>query len=255
MFFFLSKIFSLILYPLLITIILIIASLFWAKKKPRVSRTLAISALLILWVGSTEWFSSLLSAPLESRIPRSTQLEGIDAIVVLSGMTDLKLSGKGKVELEEAADRIFHGILLARRFPQSRLIISGGSGSAMDQEASEAHLLSKYFVPEFGIPIERILTDGTSRNTFENAANTSKILNKHGLKRPVLITSASHMPRALACFRKQGIEPFPYPVDFISRLGRLNIASFLPKASSLAVTNRAIHEYVGLLAYRIMGYI
>ena len=255
MFFTLSKIFSCFLYPVGFSILLLAVSFFFLRKSPRASRVLGVSAVIFLWISSTEWFSSLLIDPLESRYPRSPLIEKADAVVVLSGMADLKISGQGSVELEAGSDRIIEGILLARRFPDSLLIISGGSGNLLDQETSEAALLSRYLVPQLGIPIERIMVDATSKNTTENSVNTRKILSRNGIERFVLITSASHMPRAMACFHKAGLDPIPWPVDFRSHKNSLDAFSLLPGTGSLMRTDAAIHEYIGLVLYKLMGYI
>ncbi len=254
MFFTLSKIFSCFFYPVGFSILLLVVSFFFFRKRPRASRVLSVSAVIILWICSTEWFSSYLIAPLESRYPRNPPVEKIDAVVVLSGMADLKLSGQGSVELEAGSDRIIEAILLARRFPDSLLIISGGSGNLLHQETSEAALLSRYLVPQLGIPIERIMVDATSRNTTENAVNTREILNRNGIERFVLITSAFHMQRSMACFHKVGLDPIPWPVDFKSHKNNLDVFSLIPGTGSLVRTDAAIHEYIGLLVYKIMGY-
>ena len=245
MFFTLSKIFSCFFYPVGFSILLLVVSFFFFRKRPRASRVLSVSAVLLLWICSTEWFSSYLIAPL---------VEKIDAVVVLSGMADLKLSGQGSVELEAGSDRIIEAILLARRFPDSLLIISGGSGNLLHQETSEAALLSRYLVPQLGIPIERIMVDATSRNTTENAVNTREILNRNGIERFVLITSAFHMQRSMACFHKVGLDPIPWPVAFKSPKNNLDVFSLIPGTGSLVRTDAAIHEYIGLLVYKIMGY-
>lgn len=255
MFFTLAKILSLFLSPLVISIFVLVISALLFKKKPVLSRALLTSAILLLWICSTEWFSSWIISPLESSTARNPRLQKIDAVVVLAGMTDLKLSGNGTLELAEGVDRILQGIFLLQRFPQSRLIISGGTGDPFRQETSEAKLLSKHFVLELGIPMKRILLDPGSRNTYENAVNSVKIMSDHGLQNPVLVTSASHMPRALACFQKLGIDPIPYPVDFRSHAGRLDFRSILPDSGSLGRTNNALHEYLGTLVYRAQGHL
>ncbi len=255
MFFTMSKILTPLFYPIGFSILLSALAFLFFRKRPGLSRTLVGSSVLLLWICSTEGFSSWLITPLESGYPRRPPVEKIDAVVVLTGMVDLKRSGQGIVELEAASDRIIEGILLAGRFPESLLIISGGSGNPLHQEVSEGALLSRYLVPQLGISIGRIAVDPTSRNTFENAVNTREILSKHHIKRFVLITSAYHMQRAMACFRKAGLDPIPWPVDFRSHIDGLDISSFLPDTFSLRQTDTAIHEYVGLLMYEIMGYI
>lgn len=251
----LSKVLALILDPLFIAVVLLLPAAFWIRKKPRLSEGIVFTATLLLWLSSTEWFSSWLIAPLEEKFPRNPPLEGIEAVVVLTGMVDMKLSGKEGIELNSSADRIIHGLAQARRLQGTRLIIVGGTGTLFRQEKSESALLSRHIASEFGFPEERIIVETRSRNTHENAVNAREILHKNSIKKAALITSASHMPRAFACFKRQGVEAIPFPVDYRSHLQRLNLFSFIPKAGSLKRTNYALHEYVGLMIYRLMGYI
>ena len=177
-----------------------------------------------------------------------------EAIVVLSGMIDLQRSSTERIELSSASDRLIEGILLAKNYPDAILVLSGGSGSLFDQSKSEAEFM-KILATRFGISEERIRVDTRSRNTYENAVESKKILDEEGVSCFVLVTSASHMRRALGCFRKLGLNPIPYAVDFGNHLGKYGLFSFIPSAGNLEKSTAAIHEYVGIITYKLRGYL
>ena len=133
------------------------------------------------------------------------------------------------------------------------LLVSGGTGSLFDQRTKEANLL-KTFALQLGLRDDQVLVEADSRNTHENAVYTAQVLRTRQWRQVVLITSASHMRRALAAFHKQGIFPHPYPVDYAAADG-VTPFSFVPSVHSLAKTTAVMHELFGLLTYRVQGYI
>lgn len=254
MFFVLSKILSFLIYPLFLAILLFILFVFYKKHYPKAAKILFYIALVELYIFSTEPIADLLLLPLEHPFEKQTILERAEAIVVLSGMVDLQRSNGEQIEMEDAGDRIIEGMLLARNCPGSLLILSGGSGNLFDQSKSEAKLLENLAL-RFGISEERIRVDIRSRNTHENAVESKKILTKENVSSFVLITSAFHMKRALSCFRKIELNPIPYAVDFRNHWGKYSIFSFIPQVGNLGKSTAAIHEYVGIITYKLRGYI
>jgi uncharacterized SAM-binding protein YcdF (DUF218 family) len=211
-------------------------------------------ALVGLYLFSIAPIADLLLLPLELPFEQQTAPEAFDAIVVLSGMVDLQRSHAGRIELNSSSDRIIAGILLAKDYPDALLILSGGSGNLFDQSNSEANLM-KSLALRFGISEARIRVDLHSRNTYENAVASKTILATANISSFVLVTSASHMKRALGCFRKVALNPIPYAVDFRNHLGQYGLFSFLPQAGSLRESTAAIHEYVGIITYKLRGYL
>jgi uncharacterized SAM-binding protein YcdF (DUF218 family) len=134
------------------------------------------------------------------------------------------------------------------------LLIAGGSGDLFDQSVSEALILERFAI-RLGVPADRILVDTTSRNTHENAVQAWRLLREARLSNVILVTSAFHMPRSMGCFRKVGLHPRPYPVDFRGRWGEYDPLSWLPRVSNLQSSTTAIREYVGLIMYWFRGYI
>jgi len=254
MFFIVSKIFVNLIYPLSIACLLLLGAWWFGSRRPRLGRGLLVAGLALLWLPSTAPVADLLLLPLETRYPVVVNPSRADAVVVLTGMVDMKAARGDQVEMGEAADRIWAGVELVRRGWADYLLIAGGSGDLFDQSVNEALMLSRLAI-EFGVPADRILLDMASRNTHESAVQLRVLLQEAGLSDIILVTSAAHMPRSMGCFRKVGLDPLPYPVDFRSRWGEYDPFSLLPKVSDLQRSSVAVKEYVGLIVYRLQGYI
>jgi len=254
MFFIASKVLVNLVYPLSLACLLLLGA-WWAWfRHPRLGHGLVTTALVLLWLLSTAPVADLLLVPLESRYPPVKVPPHADAVVVLAGMVDTKAARGEQVEMGEAADRILAGVQLVRQGYADYLLIAGGSGDLFDQSVSEALILRRLAI-KLGVPAGRILLDKTSRNTHENAVQAKAVLEEAGLSKIILVTSAFHMPRSMGCFRKAGLDPLPYPVDFRSRQGRYDPFSLLPNVSNLDRSSLALKEYVGLIAYKLQGYI
>jgi uncharacterized SAM-binding protein YcdF (DUF218 family) len=253
MFFILSKIFVYLIYPLPVVCLLLLGACWTWSKRPRLGRGLVITALALLWLLSTP-VADLLLLPLETSYPVVERPDHADAVVVLTGMVDSKAARGDQVELGQAADRIVAGVELMHRGQADYLLIAGGSGDLFDQSVSEALILERFAI-RLGVPADRILVDTTSRNTHENAVQAWRLLREARLSNVILVTSAFHMPRSMGCFRKVGLHPRPYPVDFRGRWGEYDPLSWLPRVSNLQSSTTAIREYVGLIMYWFRGYI
>jgi len=264
MFFVLSKILSFFCFPLSLSLLLLL--MFGViRRRPRErgeqrgrgqGRAWALFwlGLLLLWSCSAAPVADLLMQPLEGPYKNRSLPAKVEAIVVLGGFTDLSLSNEQHLELSESADRFFAALELAKRYPSAVLIFSGGTGSLFDQTTREAPYV-KAAALRCGVSAERVLTDSESRNTYENAVETKKLLERRGAWSVVLVTSGFHMRRALGCFHKVGLRPSPYAVDFRAHGGHLNPLNWVPDASSLGQSTAAIREYIGLLMYRVKGYL
>jgi uncharacterized SAM-binding protein YcdF (DUF218 family) len=192
---------------------------------------------------------------LETRYPPPSLLTQSDAVVVLTGMLDLEASTPDKFEFYDGVERILTGMQLVKDGYGQKLIIAGGSGDLYDQTVSEAKLL-KAFAIDFGMPEEQILIDPSSRNTHENAVNTKSLMEQHNISSIILVTTASHLPRAMGCFKKLEVHPIPYGVDYHSPPSlEYHFSNFIPDVGALRKTSSVIHEYIGLLAYKLAGYI
>ncbi len=254
MFFVISKILAHLIYPLFQILLLSILALCFYRK-PRIAKTCIVLALLLILLLGTYPVPNGMMRLLESRYKTVSPPPQADAVVVLTGMVILPLSNFDKIEFNDSVERILAGIHLMKEGYAKKLIITGGSGDLFDQKKSEARLLKQFSI-DFGIAEENILIETASRNTYENAVNTKVLLEEHGIARIILVTSASHLPRAMGCFEKLGIRPVPYGVDYHSRSNpRYDIFTIIPKIGALEHASAAIHEYVGLLIYKMLGYI
>ena len=232
----------------------IIAVVLMATRFAGFGRKLAATTLVLLALAAFSPLGNLLLYPLESRFPPWDPSRGApDGIIVLGGSVDTDLSAAHQTPaVLHAADRLLAPAALARRFPNARIVFTGGSANLVATDAKEAD----YSVPileSTGIAKERLIVERESRNTYENAIFTKRLAGPKPGERWLLVTSAYHMPRSMGIFRKAGFEVEAYPVDW--RMGgRDDLFSFTNVgADGLGRTDVAMREWIGLLAYRVMG--
>ena len=252
MFFFISKTIPQLFYPVPVLFFGLIAVLVFYRR--RYTRRILLALIVFFYSISIPFTSNLLLGWI--KLPQAEQAKlrpPYDVVVVLSGMVNLKLSREGYIEYSDAVDRILAGISLVRQGKAEKLLISGGTGSLLDQSIKEADLLKRQAL-ELGLDPGRIIIERDSRNTHENALYSARIIRGRGYRRILLVTSAFHMRRALACFRKQGISPDVLPVDYRSSSG-ISVFSFYPSFTGLLNIQIALREMAGLIAYKLRGYI
>ncbi|AFZ30544.1 YdcF family protein [Gloeocapsa sp. BRSZ] len=261
MFLYLSKLLPLFFYPLGLACILIIFALITLWKKPRQASTALTIALVVLLLASNGWVSRSLVRSLEfQNIPQ--QLPNADAIVVLGGATKPAFPPRPSVDLSEESDRMFYAAQLYHQKKAPFVILSGGridwSGAGPSESADMAIIMQ-----QLGVPESAIIQEPDSLNTYENAVNVKKILRSRQFNQVLLVTSAMHMPRSLAIFNKLKISAIPAPTDFlasgdmqyISNSSEAALLNLLPEAERLYQSTRALKEYVGLVVYRLRGWL
>lgn len=221
----------------------------WQLAGRRLSAAGLVVALLITFLPVDEW----LVAPLEKRFPADPVLpSAVDGILILGGAMDtLASSDWQQPQLNSAADRLTAGVMLARRYPNAVVIFTGGSGLMRYPNLREADFAEDFFLGQ-GLARNRVFFESASRNTSENATYSLRMADPQEDELWVLVTSASHMPRAVGAFCKQGWSTVPWPVDHQSVPSRKWRLEF-DFAGNLAGLNRALHEYVGLIAYAVTG--
>ena len=146
-------------------------------------------------------------------------------------------------------------VALARRYPEARLVFTGGSAALLRANAiDEARSAAKLFA-DLGILAERITLERESRNTYENAIFSRDIWKQKGFSSGLLVTSALHMPRSVAIFHKAGMAVVPASTDAGGRAGGLPFPlPVLPDAASLMLSTKALKEWLGLYVYRWRGW-
>ena len=150
---------------------------------------------------------------------------------------------------------MLHTARLYRAGKAPVVLISGGGIPWLGSDIPEAGSIQT-LLEEWGVPGASILAEAASRNTYENAVLSKQVLVEHGLQRVLLVTSALHMPRALATFKSAGIDAIPATTDFtVTYKDQRTVIDFLPDAEALSRTTYAIKEYVGYAYYWWKGLI
>jgi uncharacterized SAM-binding protein YcdF (DUF218 family) len=255
MFFLASKVLWFLAAPLNILLVAaLVGALLTAGRYARQARRIVILATLVLLLIGLLPLGVWLIEPLEDRFPPPpADMAPPYGIVVLGGAIDDELGrARHQVSLEEGAARLTEAVALARRFPQSRLVYSGGSSSVTESSSTEAADAGKLWI-SLGVDPARITLEDRSRNTDENARFTRDLVHPEPSQVWLLVTSAYHMPRSMGLFRKAGFNIVAYPVDYRSAGGwddwRLNREA----SRGLRLFDGAVHEWIGLIAYRASG--
>lgn len=252
MFFIISKILHFLTSPLSWVFIIFVLSFFINKSK---AKKLRISAICILYFFSNAFIFDEMARKWEVKSIPVHQVNEHEIGVVLGGF--ITYSNSSTLEgFHESSDRFLHALTLYKAKKIDKFLISGGSGSILKPHEKEALIIKNFFI-KIGVPANDILVEPYSRNTYENAYYSSKILKKYFINhKPILITSAYHMKRAELCFKKQGITPKLFAVDQYAGPRKYEIDHlFIPNSYTLTKWQKFIHEWVGLLVYKIKGYI
>jgi uncharacterized SAM-binding protein YcdF (DUF218 family) len=212
------------------------------------------ASIVLLAVAGLSPLGNALIIPLEDRFPPWDASRGPpDGIVVLGGAIDEIVSQvRTDSELNEAAERMTAAVALARRYPQARIVFTGGSGRLVPDASSEADVAVR-LLESLGVTADRIIAEDRSRTTAENAIFTKALVNPKPTERWLLVTSAHHMPRAIGAFRQIDFNVEAYPVDWRTRGPVDFVRPFSSLGDGLRRTDTATREWVGLIAYRLTG--
>jgi uncharacterized SAM-binding protein YcdF (DUF218 family) len=197
---------------------------------------------------------NMLLTPQEQRFPEMKfPDQGIDGIIVLGGSYDSQSHGYlSTIVLEEDTEPMAVMVELARRYPKAQIIFSGGTDPS-NPGPSEAAIVKQYFV-SFGIAADRILIEERSLTTEENARFTANLIHPTPSSRWLLVTSAYHMPRAVGTFRKAGFNVSAFSVGLRTHGWQDMWRPASTAADNLRRVDIAVHEWLGLLFYRLSGY-
>jgi uncharacterized SAM-binding protein YcdF (DUF218 family) len=222
--------------------------------RSRSAALVLVSGAVALCVAALSPLGNVLLTPLEQRFPIMQYPDrGIDGIIVLGGSYDTVSHGyMSTIVLEEDSEPMAVMVDLARRYPKARIIFSGGTDPSYPGP-SEASIVKRYFV-SFGIPAERISIEERSQTTKENAQFTANLIHPTPSSRWLLVTSAYHMPRAVGAFRKAGFNVIAFPVGERTHGWREMWWPEETATDNLRRVDIAVHEWLGLVVYRISGY-
>ncbi len=256
---YLHKILPLLLLPLAWVSYLCLASLITKRKTP------LVLALIILWLSSIPYTSDALMRWVEQGATKTpaSELPNADFIVVLSGMlhavpTTVLKGAQPAAEVEWSdPDRFLSSINVYKVQSAShpvKMVFTGGVIPWWPQSPSEGHYLAQQ-AQQMGVPPSQILITPDVNDTAQEAlAVKTLIVNNFKSSTPpttLLITSAFHMPRAVALFQKAGIDVIAYPVDFKVYLKDTTVMDFIPDAEALAHTQLGLRELMGRGAYSL----
>lgn len=254
----LSKLLALFAQPSALAVLLLAAGVWLTRRgrQSRMGRRLLLGGLAALIVGGLSPLGNLLILPLEQRfaaVPAPGPGDRVDGIILLGGFEDGWISGgRGGLGLNEAAERVTEGLRLALRHPEAKVVFTGGVGRVFTPGA-EATTSVGAFLAEAGVAPERLVLEGKSRNTYENAVFTREMVTPAPGERWYLVTSAYHMPRAMGLFRKAGFDVTAYPVDYRTR-GPEDLRRIFERIpQGLMRVDVAANEWMGLVAYRLLG--
>lgn len=224
--------------------LLIGVSLLWLSRWKRAGKIVVSVGTALLIAFSYGLLSDIILGSLENEykpVINSDLLTDVKWVVVLSGghVSDPGLPVTDRMTAASLA-RLVEGIRIHNILPESKLILSGG---AVFDSIPEAITMASAAL-SLGVNKENLILESLSKDTKDQAIHIRKILDNNPF---ILVTSASHMPRSIALFRKQGLQPIPAPTDFwVKEHQKINPGSFFPSAMGLRKMERAVHEYLGL---------
>jgi uncharacterized SAM-binding protein YcdF (DUF218 family) len=266
MFYYLSSFLPRLFYPTGVAIGLLVLALFAREHRRRTTSLIAL-ALAVIWFGGNNLVSMTLVRALEWRHSPLTPAQGTraDAIVVLGGGTRAQSPPRTFHEVGEAGDRVLYAAQLYREGAAPIIVVSGAHSPGQSHAgSSEAEAMADMLV-FLGVPRDRIVLEDNSHNTYENSIESGKVLAERGLYEVLLVTSALHMPRAYAVFRQQDLSVTPAPTDYMLTYAdwayytrpdpATQLLNLLPKAEYMEVTEKAMKEMMGLIVYRLRGWL
>jgi uncharacterized SAM-binding protein YcdF (DUF218 family) len=254
MFFTLSKVFWFFAAPSTVLALLALAgALLSGTRASRFGKRLASGSVLLLLACGIGPVGNWLLLPLEERFPVMDHGSAPSpaGIIVLGGAVDDRITSMrvSPMEMNEAGDRVLTMISLARRYPEVKIIFTGGAADVIGTTAEPEAAAIKARIAAYGLDPARILFEDRSRNTHENALFTRDLVSPRAGEEWWLVTSAFHMPRAMGVFKKAGFVVRAYPVDFRTG-GSTDVYRFAaPLSGGLGRADLAAKEWIGLFVY------
>jgi uncharacterized SAM-binding protein YcdF (DUF218 family) len=251
MYFFLSKTLYFLTMPLTWIVLLILGGLAGPRRWRRKLLLTGAGMLLLLTNGA---FVNAVMLWWERDLVTFEEVEACDTGVLLTGFTHMLRMPPDRLHFNEGADRLIH---TARLYHEGKIktILVSGAYKTLNSTVEEAPLIRNALIRS-GVPDSAIIMESESRNTHENAVNSAKIIRKNkGANKVMLITSAFHMRRAEACFHHEGIRPVIFPTDFRATNQPYTFEYFIPSVEPLTHWHTLVKEWLGILTYKLLGYI
>jgi uncharacterized SAM-binding protein YcdF (DUF218 family) len=255
MFFVLSKLLSFLVLPITQVFVCFVLYIF-VRKQPWKNRFLWIGFVLFLFF-SNDFLANEIMELWEVDTKPFSEIREHQVGIVLTGSTIPFIQPDDRVYFQRGADRVTHSIQLYKLGLIKKILISGGSGRLLEQDEPEADKFKKVMIMA-GVPESDIVIENKTRNTYESAGAVKNILDSlnYTSEDCLLITSAFHMRRSLAVYRKAGLMLEPFSTDFYAVPDKNFIPTFfLPSVSGFIIWEKLFKEWTGLLAYKIAGYV
>ncbi|MCG6115809.1 MAG: YdcF family protein [Mesorhizobium sp.] len=255
MFFTLSKLFWFVANPInLIGLLSLLTVVLLVLRWRRTALAAAATATLIFVLSAWTSLGALLLVPLEERFQRPDPMpDNVAGIILLGGGFEGRINlARGGYETGVAGDRAIETAILARRFPDARVLISGGTGTLILEGEGDADSAPR-LLEALGVDPARMILENRSRNTHENAVFSRELAVPRPGETWLLVTSAFHMPRSMGLFRKAGFEVVAWPSDYRTAGNETPGLMQASEFDSLRNMNTALREWLGLVAYRLTG--
>ncbi len=256
MFFILSKIFAFFIKPIVWIIACFLISFFLKNKKSKQSFFLTGLVLIILFTNSAV-FQGIVNWWEPEPVAIKDLEKKYDFIILLGGYSDFQTAmGKSEFQLGlKGGNRLITALNLFKKGIGTKIILTGGSGKFLGDKYGEAEYVAP-FLKTLGLPDSSYIVENKSRNTWENAVFSKRIVDSLQKNAScLLVTSALHMPRSKACYDKAGLPTTIYPTDYYSqRSDNLFKLFFEPSSSKLYAWEALLHEWIGVITYKIKGY-
>ena len=248
--FLMKKVFSRFLFPLPLSLELLLVGLLllWFTRRQRAGKALVTLGAVLLVGFSNSFISDALLRPLEHRYPSLITARAgvapprVTYIVVLGGSAndDPEIPATSHIS-PDLMVRLIQGVLLQREIPGSKLILSGGNESAEGMTKMAQGL---------GVSPQDIRRLSEPHDTEEESRQVAPLVGPHPF---ILVTSASHMPRAMGFFRKRGLQPIAAPTDYLAPRHRWQPEDLIPDGFNLFKSQVAVYEYLGLAWETLRG--
>jgi uncharacterized SAM-binding protein YcdF (DUF218 family) len=255
MFFFLSKTITYLIMPL--SVVFICFLLFIFLRDIRWKKRFFWTGFILLLFFSNDFIANEFMHAWEIKTTPYNEMRAYAVGIVLTGATIPQLYPDDRVYFNRGADRVVHTVQLYKLGLIKKILVSGGSGRLIDIHEREANAFKEAMVL-MGVPEQDIITESETRNTAESAQEVKKMLAQLNYKPQdcLLITSAFHMRRSLACYRKVGLDIDSFTTDFYAHPRNFYIDTLLlPKYEAISIWNKLVREWMGIIAYKMAGYV
>lgn len=253
MFFILSKILWFFVAPFNLGLSLLTGAMIaMYLKRAQLARVCGIAAWCVLIVFGVLPTGQLMMRSLESQYSVPTDIKRVNGIIMLGGVmdTDIGLS-RGNAQMISTADRLTTFVALGRQYAGAKMVFTSGQGSIAQDGVPEGQMVRDALSALGFKPGQRLVIEDQSRNTWENAVLSKDLVKPKDGQTWLLVTSASHMPRAVGVFKKAGWDVLPYPSDYVTAgPGGKTVTTFL---TNMQMSHTALKEYIGIAVYALTG--